>query len=168
MPLPTLAFPHDALMTLDMSDLPVYHDALPGVGVQPLFLDPHNGVWVLRVLFQPGVVLPAHYHTGTVHLWTLAGRWNYREYPDQPQTAGCYLFEPGSSIHTLEVPATNTGITEIVFIVNGSNVNFDDDGNYVGMLDANTLVQMIDQLVRERGLQPARYIRPRAAVYTGG
>lgn len=57
------------------------------------------------MVFHPGVVLPTHYHTGTVHLWTLSGRWNYLEYPDQPQRAGSYLFEPGSSIHTLSVPA---------------------------------------------------------------
>jgi quercetin dioxygenase-like cupin family protein len=63
-------------------------------------------------MYQPGVVLPAHYHTGTVHLSTLSGRWNYVEYPDQLQTAGCYLFEPGSSIHTFTVLADNAEITD--------------------------------------------------------
>src|SRR5579872_4004336 len=45
-------------------------------------------------------------------------------------------------------------------VVEGSNVNFDAEGNYLGMLDANTIVLMIDQLIREGGLKPARYIWP--------
>ena len=76
--LPYTVNDHDELLTVNSNDLPVYKDALvPGVDVQPLFLDPGNGVWGLRVLFHPGVMLPTHYHTGTVHLWTLSGKWNY-------------------------------------------------------------------------------------------
>lgn len=169
MALPILANPHAALLTLNSRQLPLYKDVIPGipgVDAQPLFLDPHNGVWVLRAVFHPGVVLPTHYHTGTVHLWTLSGNWSYLEYPDQPQTAGSYLFEPGSSTHTLSVPADNKEPTEMLMIVSGSNVNFDQDGNYVGMLDANSIVLMIDQLVRERGLDPAKYITPPQPRYT--
>ncbi|MAK45201.1 MAG: 2,4'-dihydroxyacetophenone dioxygenase, partial [Spongiibacter sp.] len=106
--LPKPAMDHKALLTLNTHEMPMYKDALPGVpGVdaQPLFLDPHQGIWVLRAVFHPGVVLPKHYHTGTVHLFTLSGSWNYVEYPDQPQTAGSYLYEPGGSIHQFTVPA---------------------------------------------------------------
>lgn len=166
MPLPLLFHNQRELLTANTRDLPVYKDALPGVDMQPLFLDPHNGVWVLRLWFQPGVLLPTHYHTGSVHLWTLSGCWNYVEYPHQPMTAGSYLYEPGSSVHTLSVPASNTEPTEIVFIVNGTNINFDAEGNYLNTLDANSLVLMVDELVRERGLEPARYIRPPHPHYT--
>ncbi len=169
MPLPDLIHDHKELLTLDTKELPVYADGvMPGVDLQPLFLDPHNGVWVLRVIFHPGVVLPTHYHTGTVHLWTLSGRWNYVEYPDQPQTAGSYLFEPGSSVHTFSVPADNTELTETLMVVSGSNVNFDEDGNFVGTLDANSIMLGLDQLVRERGLDPAKYISPPNPRYTTG
>ena len=86
MSLPNLVHDQKELLTLNTRELPIYEDALiPGVDVQPLFLDPHNGVWVLRVIFHPGVVLPTHYHTGTVHLWTLSGRWNYRRGCDLPR-----------------------------------------------------------------------------------
>ena len=166
MPLPTLVTQHRELLTLNSRDLPVYKDVLPGVDVQPLMLDTHRGIWVLRVLFHPGVMLPTHYHTGSVHLWTLSGRWHYLEYPDQPQTAGSYLYEPGSSVHTFVVPKDNKEVTETVMHVEGSNINFDAEGNYIGLLDANSLVQMIDQLIRERGLKPARYIRPQLPEYT--
>lgn len=168
MPMPQLVADHKTLLTLNSNDLPLYKDALPGVpgiDVQPLMLDTHNGVWVIRAIFHPGVILPTHYHTGSVHLWTLSGKWNYLEYPDQPQTAGSYLYEPGSSVHTLAVPADNTEPTEMLMVVQGSNVNFDADGNYVGLLDANSIVLLIDHLIRERGLEPARYIKPQQPGY---
>lgn len=56
MALRDLSNTHEALLTLNSRDLPTYKDAVPGVpgiDAQPLFLDPHNGVWVLRVIFHP-------------------------------------------------------------------------------------------------------------------
>lgn len=169
MPLPPLIHDQDELLTLNTGELPVYKDpipGLPGLDVQPLMLDPHRGIWVVRAWFHPGLVLPTHFHTGCVHLWTLSGSWHYAEYPDQPQTAGSYLFEPGSSVHTLMTPASNTELTEAIIHVEGSNVNFDADGNYVGMLDANSIILMIEHLIKERGLDPALYIRPGLPDYT--
>lgn len=169
MAMPTLTFNHKELLTLNANELPIYENAIPGiegVDVQPLMLDPHNGVWVVRAIIHPGVTLPTHYHTGAVHLWTLSGSWHYVEYPDQPQTAGSYLYEPGSSIHTLTTPADNTEPTEMVMVVYGTNVNFDADGNYVGMLDANSIIQMITHLVKTRDLDPAKYIVPPQPDYT--
>ncbi|MAA76294.1 MAG: 2,4'-dihydroxyacetophenone dioxygenase [Salinisphaeraceae bacterium] len=169
MPLPDLAHNDDELLTLNMHDLPVYEDfipGIPGVDVQPLMLDTNRGIWVVRAWFHPGLRLPTHFHTGCVHLWTLSGCWYYEEYAEQPQTAGSYLYEPGSSVHTLVAPESNDGLTEIIVHVEGSNVNFDANGNYVGLLDANSITLGIDHLIRERGLDPARYIRPGQPDYT--
>jgi 2,4'-dihydroxyacetophenone dioxygenase len=169
MALPMLVTNHKGLLSINTREMPIYKDALPGVpgvDVQPLMLDTHRGVWVLRVVFHPGVVLPTHYHTGVVHMWTLSGKWLYKEYPDEPQTAGCYLFEPGSSVHTFMTPADNTEPTDTLMVVEGSNVNFDGEGNYVGLLDANSIAMLIDHLAQTRGLEPARYIRPQIPQYT--
>lgn len=151
---------HTKLLTLDAKDAPIYKDMLvPGLDVQPLFLDPNNGVWCLRVFFAPGVRLPTHYHTGTVHLWTLSGSWNYVEHPDQPQTAGCYLFEPGGSVHTFSVPEDNTEVTETLMIVQGANINFDENGEYHSTMDASSITAMIEAAIKERGLDPSVYIK---------
>ena len=167
--LPETLKQHDQLLTVNTNDLPIYKDSLvPGVDVQPLFLDPNNGTWCLRVMFHPGVRLPTHYHTGTVHLWTLSGKWCYVEHPDQPQTAGSYLYEPGSSIHTFSVPEDNTEITDTLMIVSGANVNFDEAGNYHSTLDANSIIMLIEHLIQERGLEPAQYIRASYPDYTVG
>lgn len=158
--LPITIQDNENLLTLNVKDSPVYKDILvPGVDVQPLFLDPTNGVWTLRVWFAPGVVLPTHYHTGTVHLWTVSGRWNYVEHPDEPQTAGSYLFEPGGSVHTFSVPADNTELTETLMIVQGANINFDENGEYHSTMDASSIIAMIEEAIKERGLEPSVYIR---------
>lgn len=158
--LPVTVQSNTELLTLNVKDSPIYKDILvPGLDVQPLMLDPCNGTWVVRAYMAPGVKLPTHYHTGTVHLWTLSGRWNYVEHKDQPQIAGSYLFEPGGSVHTLEVPADNSEVTEMVMVVQGANVNFDDEGKYHSTMDASSIIAMIEGAIAERGLEPSVYIK---------
>ncbi|WP_448211308.1 2,4'-dihydroxyacetophenone dioxygenase family protein [Colwellia sp. MEBiC06753] len=162
MQLPTAINHQDALLTLTTSEDTFVRDALPGipgVHVSPLFLDPENGIWVLRVQFEPGVVLPKHFHTGVVHLYTMSGSWNYVEYPDQPQTAGCYLYEPGGSIHQLETPVTNEGVTDTVMMVQGANINFDQDDNFLNIMDAGWIEAMI-HVAAERDNKKVKYIKP--------
>ena len=62
--------------------------------------------------------------------------------------------------------ADNTEATETLMLVEGANVNFDADGNFLGMLDANAITLLIDYLVKDRGLEPARYIRPQQPEFT--
>ena len=151
------------LLTLDTSKLPVVKDVIPGLDIWPLFLDPENGTWVVRVLFKPGVTLPQHFHTGTVHFYTLSGCWYYLEYPDQKQTAGSYLYEPGGSVHTLHTPEDNTEDTDSFIIVNGANVNFDEEGNYVSVMDAGWIEMAVVEAAKAQGLGMPRYIKPGAS-----
>ncbi|MEO6798738.1 MAG: hypothetical protein ABI178_02190 [Rhodanobacter sp.] len=44
----------------------------------------------------------------------------------------------------MSVHADNTGLPETLMVVSGSNIYFDRDGNFVGLLDANSMIQMID------------------------
>ena len=149
----------DFLLTLDTERLPLIRDALPGVHIWPLFLDAENGVWVIRAKFEPGITLPKHFHTGTVHFYTLAGSWNYLEYPDQPQTAGSYLYEPGGSIHTFHTPEGGEGADGFM-VIEGANVNFDEDGNFVNIMDAGWIEMMVIEAAKAQGLGVPTYIRP--------
>ena len=168
MPLPNVAYEHKELLTLNTDEVPIFKDAvegLPGVDTQVLFADPNANVWVLRALVHPGVVMPVHYHTGTVHVLTVRGRWHYVEYPDQVQVAGSYLYEPGGSVHQFVAPADNTELTEMIMFVSGSNINFDQDGNYLGVLDASEIITSANRLARERNITDAYYISPSAPGY---
>lgn len=139
----------------------------PGISVYPLFLDPFNGVWVLRVKFAPGVTLPMHFHTGTVHLYTMSGCWYYTEYPQQKQTAGCYLYEPGGSVHQFSTPADNKEDTDTFMVVTGANINFADEGGaYLGVMDAGWIKTFIDQMIKEQGADKMNYISAAIPGYT--
>ena len=157
------AISQDFLLTLNTTELEPLEDAVPGVpgvDVYPLFLDVENGTWVLRARFKPGVTLPTHFHTGTVHFYTLSGCWHYLEHPEDKQTAGSYLYEPGGSVHTFHCPADSEG-AEGFMVVTGTNVNFDAEGNYINCMDAGWIEQSLVAIAKERGIKPPRYIKPK-------
>ncbi len=169
MALPQIINDQHELLTLNINgEEPVPHPT-DGYSLQPLFLDKENGTWVLYARFQPGTKLPRHFHTGTVHFFTTKGQWNYVEYPDQPQIAGSYLYEPGGSVHQFMVPEDSEDGAEGFMVVTGANVNFDDDGNFINIDDANGIEQAILAVCQMTGRPVPRYIRPGGdAVYNGG
>ena len=159
MSLPQAITQRDKLLTIDTNEAPIFKGLLhPGISAYPLLLDPQNGIWVLRVIFGPGITLPLHFHTGTVHIYTMSGKWYYTEYPDQPQTAGCYLYEPGGSVHQFNTPADNTEGTDTFMIVTGANINFDQDGTFLGIMDAGMIKSWVDEAAKAQGIK-AQYIQ---------
>ena len=167
-PLPIVALPQTELLTLNVSDLPLVKDSLgPGVSTKLLRLDLEANHWVVLATFAPGVTIPIHYHTGAAEVYTLAGRWFYREYPDQPQTAGSYLYEPGGSVHTFYTPEDNAEDTVMLVMVTGANVNFTEDGAFHSILDATSIRYLADEAVASGSVQNARYISGSTTVIVG-
>ena len=160
---PVFSLPQTELLTVNVADIPLLKDALgPGSNFQPLFLDPEVGVWVLIATFPAGVELPIHLHTGPVHAYTLQGNWIYKEYPDQPQTAGSYLYEPASSVHSLKVLEPSV----VLFVIYGANVSFTDDGQFHSVLDAITVMNLTKTLAEAQGLPPVKYLTGGSAGFT--
>jgi 2,4'-dihydroxyacetophenone dioxygenase len=157
--LPLLALPQKRLLTLNESDIPSIKDTVaPGIHMQILRLDFEHNEWVVLVTFAPGTSLPLHYHTGPAEVYTLKGRWVYGEFPDQPQTAGSYLYEPGGSVHTLYVPDSNIEDTVLFVRVSGANINFDDNGLLHSIVDTLTIRYIADELSAARHLTAPIYI----------
>jgi quercetin dioxygenase-like cupin family protein len=168
-PLPLVALPQGELLTVNEKNIPMVRDVLgPGVHVQPLRLDIENGEWVVLATFEPGATVPLHYHTGVAEVYTLSGAWHYLEYPEQLQTAGSYLYEPGSSVHTFITPQTNTELTVILVRVVGANINFSEDGQFHSILDAALIRHVTDARAVEQNLGPVNYIGGGAAGYMAG
>ena len=139
--LPCVAARHGELLTVNEKNIPRIENALgPGVHFKPLRLDLEAGCWVVLAFMSPGAVVPLHYHTGIAEVYTLAGSWHYLEHPNQMQTAGSYLYEPGGSVHTFVCPNTNTEDTVLLVRVEGANINFTESGQFHSILDA-TLIQ---------------------------
>lgn len=165
-PAPVFTLPQDRLLTLNVNEIPVLRDAAgPGVSFQPLFIDPELGIWTVMGIFAPGAKLPTHLHTGGVHGYTLKGSWVYTEYPDQVQVPGSYLYEPASSMHTFYVPDTNTEDTVVLFIVNGANIGFTDEGQFHSVLDAITVQKLAEQWALANPSVPVRYLGGGTAAY---
>lgn len=150
----------ERLLTVNIHDGVELPGAAPGSSIIPLFLDRENGIWVLYGKFAPGTQLPTHFHTGVVHFFTTKGQWNYIEHPDDPQTAGSYLYEPGGSVHTFSVPQDAHEPAEGFMVVFGANINFVDT-EFANIRDAGAIEDSIIEAARQAGLPLPRYIRPK-------
>ena len=124
-----------------------------GSSVRLVHVDLATNLWVAHQKFEPGTQLLRHRHTGHVHVFTLAGAWKYLEY-DDVNRAGSYLFEPANSIHTFKVLDDTTEPTENWFMINGSNLNLDDDGNVVSVNDAESISRWYAKKCANAGVEP--------------
>jgi 2,4'-dihydroxyacetophenone dioxygenase len=167
-PLPVVALPQGELLTVNTAQVPLLRDLVaPGVHIQPLRLDLEKGEWVFLATLLPGCELPLHYHTGPAQVWTIQGRWEYREYPGQPQVAGSYLYEPGGSVHTFFCPADNTEDTIALAWIEGAQVSFNEDGTFHSVFDAVAIGYLTEAAVAAQGLAPIPYIRGSGAGFNG-
>jgi 2,4'-dihydroxyacetophenone dioxygenase len=158
-PLPLAALPQGELLTVNIDQIPMFKDlGGPGIHIQPLRLDLEKGEWVFLATLAPGCELPLHYHTGPAQVWTIQGRWEYKEYPDQPQTAGSYLYEPGGSTHTFFCPADNTEDTITLAWIEGAQVSFNEDGTFHSVNDAVAVQYLIQTAEAAEGTGPTPFI----------
>jgi quercetin dioxygenase-like cupin family protein len=131
------------------ADLP-YVYAGEGSEIQLLHVDLHQGLWISKTRFQPGIEIARHFHTGCVFAVTLRGEWYYKEYPESVNRAGSYLFEPAGSVHTLVVPEQD-GVTEAWFAIWGANVLLDDAGSPTAIVDAQRALDVYRAFCRAQG-----------------
>ena len=141
----------DVVRHVGETDLP-WVDATGGVWLQVIRVDRAGGVWVVRNRFEPGVRLQPHRHTGPVDGFTIAGRWHYLEY-DFYSTPGSYIREPAGSVHTLDVPEDNDGLTDVLFVIEGVNLNLAADGSVESITDGPGTLAAYQALCAAQGFQ---------------
>jgi len=115
-----------------------------GSAIKLQHVDLNTNLWISMTRLPPGFKVTTHFHTGLVYAVTLKGRWFYAETPDSISEPGSYLFEPAGSTHTLCTPDSNEGDTVVWFAIYGANINLDDDGNVVSMVDARGALEMYE------------------------
>jgi 2,4'-dihydroxyacetophenone dioxygenase len=118
--------------------------------LQLLQVDLANGVWVIRNRFPAGTTVQTHKHTGHVYAFTQSGSWHYLESPEAVNTAGSYLYEPAGSVHTLHVPETNDGETDVWFTIHGANLDLDADGHVEMVIDAHGILPLYRAMCAEQ------------------
>jgi quercetin dioxygenase-like cupin family protein len=128
-----------------------------------LMADIEGARFAVRMLFEPGVEVAAHKHSGEVHAFTLAGEWAYLEYPESPPNrAGSYLFEPPGSTHTLKVADGLAQPTDVLFVIYGAMLHLGPQNEVVAVTDAESVLREYPQLLCSQGKALP------AAVPTGG
>lgn len=107
-----------------------------GVAFKPLLFSVSNGYFVNILRVRKSGVLSRHRHVGTVHAFTLRGKWHYLEH-DWVAEAGDYATEPPGEVHTLVVPE---GVEEMMtlFHVSGAYIYVDPFGTPLGVEDVFT------------------------------
>ncbi|MCX7676701.1 MAG: 2,4'-dihydroxyacetophenone dioxygenase family protein [Alteraurantiacibacter sp.] len=129
----------------------------PAIRLKLLMADVEGARFAVRMGFAPGTQVFPHKHTGEVHAFTLAGRWNYLEYPGSPDNvAGSYLYEPPGSTHTLKVADDAGEETDVVFVIYGALLHLDDRGNPVAITDAASVIEEYGRRLRAQGVEVPR------------
>ena len=124
----------------------------PRIQLKLLMADIEGGRFAVRMLFEPGVEVFPHKHTGEVHAFTFAGEWKYLDYPQSPSNrSGSYLFEPPGSTHTLKVADDVQGYTDVLFIIYGAMLHLGPEGEIVGVTDAESVLREYPQRLRQQG-----------------
>jgi 2,4'-dihydroxyacetophenone dioxygenase len=123
---------------------------MEGLHVKLLWLSEETNTYALMVRFAPGVELPIHRHMGSVHAYTLTGRWRYLEY-DWVATAGMFVHEPPGSTHTLRAEGDGED-TIVLFTIQGGLVVFGPDGAYWAYEDAQTARERYLLALEHQGL----------------
>lgn len=92
-------------------------------------LDPIRGEMIVMMKAPAGKQLPRHHHSGTVIVYTVEGRWKYKEH-DWIAGPGSIVFETAASSHTPQALGGDGHI--VVFnIVVGDLIFTSDDGSQV-------------------------------------
>ncbi|HSH95955.1 MAG TPA: 2,4'-dihydroxyacetophenone dioxygenase family protein [Roseimicrobium sp.] len=117
-------------------------------------LDPTRGEWIVMMKVPFGVSLPKHHHTGTVMVYTIEGRWKYKEH-DWVAGAGSIVYETAASTHTFEVVEEGeSGHVVTLVQVTGDLLFLDDKGNIVASENWKTSLHRYLAYCEQHGIKP--------------
>jgi 2,4'-dihydroxyacetophenone dioxygenase len=94
-------------------------------------IDPVHGEIVVMLKAPAGVEMARHHHTGTVIVYTVQGKWKYKEH-DWVAAPGSVVYETASSRHTPQALPGDDDV--IVFnVIKGELVYLDADDNVLAV-----------------------------------
>lgn len=135
-------------------------DALPWIPFTPysddIFLklikvNPVNGEWTTLLKLPARTELPKHHHSGTVHVYTVAGSWRYKEH-DWISGPGSMVFETATSAHT---PVAEPGAEVITLnIVVGDWNLLDENNNILAVENWRTMLKRYADYCTAQGIAP--------------
>lgn len=114
-------------------------------------INPVNGDWTTLLKLPAGTELPKHHHSGTVHVYTVAGSWRYKEH-DWISGPGSMVFETATSAHT---PVAEQGEEVITLnIVVGDWNLLDENDNILAVENWRTMLTRYSDYCTNHGIKP--------------
>lgn len=114
-------------------------------------VDPIRGEWTTLLKLPPNTELPMHHHSGTVMVWTVAGRWKYLEH-EWVAGPGSLVFETAASRHT----PVSVGDDEVITlnIVQGDWNLMTPEGAVLAIENWRSMVDRYVNYCKSRGIRP--------------
>ncbi|MFC5569035.1 2,4'-dihydroxyacetophenone dioxygenase family protein [Lysobacter yangpyeongensis] len=115
-------------------------------------LDPIRGEMIVLMKAPAGMELPRHHHSGTVIVYTIEGRWKYKEH-DWIAGPGSVVFETAASSHTPEAVGSE-GHVVVLNIVVGDLIFLDANGQVMAIENWKTGLQRYLAYCEQAGITP--------------
>ncbi|KMQ80502.1 2,4'-dihydroxyacetophenone dioxygenase [Candidatus Burkholderia pumila] len=152
-----MLFEHIQTACLNDADLPwmpftPYSDR---VLIKYFKLDPIRGETIALLKAPSKGQMPRHRHTGTVIVYTVQGRWKYREH-EWIAEQGSIVYETAGSSHTPEAVAPLPGEEDIVTlnIIQGELLFVDDIGKILAAEDWRSGWERYSAFCQANGIKP--------------
>jgi 2,4'-dihydroxyacetophenone dioxygenase len=115
--------------------------------------DPIRGELIALLKAPSTVKLPRHHHSGTVIIYTLKGKWKYKEH-DWVAGPGSVVYETAASTHTPE--ALPEGGPEVVAlnVISGDLVYYDESDKVIMVSNWRTALGHYLDHCRKAGVEP--------------
>lgn len=130
-----------------------------GVCIKLLSADPVSGEVILVLRAPPGTELPRHRTSSSTTIYTVQGRWRYREH-DWVAGPGSLVIEPASACNTPQILADGTDDAILFMLVRGEVQLLDPAGHVVAFESWRTGIERYIAFCREHEIEP-REITPR-------
>lgn len=114
--------------------------------------DPIRGETITLLKAPARAELPMHHHSGTVIVYTIEGRWKYKEH-DWIAGPGSIVFETAASRHTPEVISQEGHVITLNIVV-GDLIFLDAHGHPVAIENWQTAVQRYENFCQGAGITP--------------
>jgi 2,4'-dihydroxyacetophenone dioxygenase len=123
------------------------------VSVKLYRADPVRGEMVSVLRAPPGVEMPRCHHSGTTTIYTVQGRWKYREH-DWVAGPGSVVVEHPAACHTAQVLADGTDDVIMFMVTQGELMLLDEEGRIIGTENWCTAVDRYVEFCRTNGIEP--------------
>ncbi|WIT11579.1 2,4'-dihydroxyacetophenone dioxygenase family protein [Paucibacter sediminis] len=123
-----------------------------GVQLKVFRVDPVRGEMILLLRAPAGLNLPRHHHSGALIVFTVSGRWKYREH-DWIAGPGSVVFETAAAIHTPEALG-HAGETLTFNVIAGDLSFLDEHGQVLAVENWKTVMQRYLAYCAHAGVEP--------------